>query len=135
MARDPRARYVDGHKAEVLLDRVLEDWLGVEEETFFKCMSKAGKKAKKDLMNSNAWEDKTGDYRRGWSIRTKRERYGINVLIYNKLKPGLTHLLEKGHATKNGTGRTLRPTPAHSHIAQARENAADYLLEELYKNL
>ena len=84
---------------------------------------------------TKAFEDRTGDYRKGWSIRTKREMFGINVLIYNRLKPGLTHLLEKGHATKNGTGRSFEDTPAHSHIAQAKQNAEEYLLEELTRNI
>lgn len=128
-------RKVDGHKAEVLIDRVLEDFITDETETFFAAMSQAGKLAKKDIQNSNAYKDISGDYRKGWAIRTKRERYGINVLIYNKLKPGLTHLLEKGHVTKNGTGRRYRDTPAHSHIAQAREKAEEYLLNELTKKL
>ena len=135
MSKDPRVRKVDGHKAEVLIDRVLEDYLSDETEVFFDAMSKAGKLAKKDIQNSSAFKDKSGDYRKGWAIRTKREKYGINVLIYNKIKPGLTHLLEKGHVTKNGTGRTFRDTPAHSHIAQAREKAEDYLLDELAKRL
>lgn len=128
-------RIVNGHKAEVLIDRVLEDYLSDETEVFFAAMSAAGKQAKKDIQNTNAFKDISGDYRRGWSIRTKREKYGINVLIYNKLKPGLTHLLEKGHVTRNGTGRRFRDTPAHAHIAQAREKAEDYLLDELAKRL
>ena len=85
------ARTVNGHKAEVLIDRVLEDYLSDETEVFFEAMSQAGKLAKKDIQNTSAFADISGDYRRGWSIRTKREKYGINVLIYNKLKPGLTH--------------------------------------------
>lgn len=129
------ARTVNGHKAEVLIDRVLEDYLSDETEVFFAAMSQAGKQAKKDIQNTNAFKDISGDYRRGWSIRTKREKYGINVLIYNKLKPGLTHLLEKGHVTRNGTGRRFRDTPAHAHIAKAREKAEDYLLDELTKRL
>lgn len=129
------ARTVNGHKAEVLIDRVLEDYLSDETEVFFAAMSQAGKQAKKDIQNTNAFKDISGDYRRGWSIRTKREKYGINVLIYNKLKPGLTHLLEKGHVTRNGTGRRFRDTPAHAHIAKAREKAEDYLLDELAKRL
>ena len=129
------ARTIDGHKAAVLIDRALDDFQTDVTEVMFKACSTAGKKAKKDLQNTNAFEDKSGDYRRGWAIRTKREKFGINVLIYNKAKPGLTHLLEKGHVTKNGTGRSMRDTPAHPHIKTARDNAAEYLLDELVKRL
>ena len=135
MAKDPRVRKVDGHKAAVLIDRVLEDYCEQTQETFFKAMSNAGKRAKKDLQATNAFEDRTGEYRKGWSIRTKREMFGINVLIYNRLKPSLTHLLEKGHATKNGTGRSFRDTPPHSHFLHAQQAAEEYLLEELTRQL
>jgi len=135
MSKDPRVRKVDGHNAAVLIERVLEDYCDQTQETFFKAMSNAGKRAKKDLQATDAFKDRSGDYRKGWSIRTKREMFGINVLIYNRLKPSLTHLLEKGHATKNGTGRSFRDTPAHSHIAQAKQNAEEYLLEELTRQL
>lgn len=133
MGRDPRVRYVDGHKAAELISRTLDDYATDLTEDFFKAMSAAGKLAKKDIQNTSAFEDKSGDYRKGWSIRTKREKYGINVLVYNKLKPSLTHLLEKGHVTKNGTGRRYRDTPAHAHIANAREKAEEYLIDELMK--
>ena len=128
------SRYVDGHKAAELIARTLDDYATDVTEEFFTAMSKAGKRAKKDLQNTNAFNDRSGDYRKGWAIRTKREKYGINVLVYNKAKPGLTHLLEKGHATRNGTGRSYpADTPAHVHIKTARDNANDYLLDELAK--
>lgn len=44
---------------------------------------------------------KTGDYKRGW--RRKKTRTG--QIIHNKDEYRLTHLLEHGHAKRNG-GRT-----------------------------
>lgn len=48
----------------------------------------------------------TGKYAKGWTVKTKKE-YGkpTNFIIHNKNRPGLAHLLEKGHA-KRGGGRT-----------------------------
>lgn len=48
---------------------------------------------------------KTGGYAKGWTKKTEK-KYGdvSTVIIYNKNKPGLTHLLEHGHA-KRGGGR------------------------------
>lgn len=43
----------------------------------------------------------TGKYAKGWSKR----KQGSGYIIYNKNKPGLTHLLEKGHAKRGGVGR------------------------------
>lgn len=49
---------------------------------------------------------KTKEYSKGWSVK-KQEVYGkpTTYIIHNKKKPGLAHLLEKGHA-KRGGGRT-----------------------------
>ena len=127
------ARYVNGHKAEVLIDKALDSFVVKEEEVLFDAISKASKKAKKDLQNVQD-PRKYGDYAKGWAIRTKREKFGINSLIYNRLYPGLTHLLEKGHITRNQYGQYQR-TPAHKHIQPARDNAVDYLIDELTKNL
>ena len=63
---------------------------------------------------------KKGHYEDGWTSKVESERAeNIGIRIYNRKKPGLTHLLEKGHA-KRGGGR-VEGIP---HISTAEENAA-----------
>ena len=129
-------RKVDGHNAIVLLDRYLADFATDETERFFDCMSKAGKMAKKDVVNASPKGPK--NYAKGWAIRTKREKFGVNVLIYNKMHPGLTHLLEKSHIIANKKGTYGRTSPGHGqvvHIQPARDKAEEYLLDLLTKEL
>lgn len=129
-------RKVDGHKAAVLLDRYLADFQTDETERFFDCMSKAGKMAKKDVISGSPKGPK--NYAKGWAIRTKREKFGVNVLIYNKTHPGLTHLLEKSHIIANKKGTYGRTGPGHGqvvHIKPARDKAEEYLLDLLTKEL
>lgn len=57
-------------------------------------------------------------YASGWASRVKRETHGAAGTVYNKRKPGLAHLLEKGHA-KQGGGRVA----GHAHIAPAADDA------------
>lgn len=53
---------------------------------------------------------KTGEYAEGWSSRVEYESgEDIRVRIYNRKKPQLTHLLEKGHAKQNGGRVDGRP--------------------------
>lgn len=62
---------------------------------------------------------KKGHYKDGWASKVERENSSlIGIRIYNKKKPGLTHLLEKGHA-KRGGGRVA----GIAHIAPAEQQA------------
>lgn len=46
---------------------------------------------------------KSGEYSRGWTKKpTKSKESSFELIIYNKDKPWLTHLLENGHAKVNG---------------------------------
>lgn len=66
---------------------------------------------------------KTGEYAGGWRSRVAYEsREDLRIRIYNGTKPGLTHLLEHGHAKKNG-GR-VNGIP---HIAPAVKALEDKL--------
>ncbi|WP_144466575.1 HK97 gp10 family phage protein [Bacillus nitratireducens] len=66
---------------------------------------------------------KTGKYSKGW----RKKKDGNAVIVYNALKPQLTHLLEKGHA-KAGGGRV---PPAKVHIAPAEEKAINEFVERV----
>ena len=59
---------------------------------------------------------KTGDYQKGWTVKKGKGRKP--ALVHNKTDYQLTHLLEHGHAKKNG-GRVQ----AKIHIAPNEEKA------------
>lgn len=66
----------------------------------------------------------SGDYASGWTSTTESEgRNTVQVRVYNRKKPTLTHLLENGHAKVSG-GRV----EGKAHIGPA-EQVAEKRLE------
>lgn len=116
------------NSVEVLLSRALTEVSKEEDEILFKCMSKAMRKAKRDVINNSPIL--SGEYKRGWTIRTKRLKYGFDGVIYNKDKPGLTHLLNNGHQKANQYG-TYGRKEGDNHITKARNLAEAYLVDLL----
>lgn len=78
-----------------------------------------------------------GEYAGGWTAETVENMKGESRLtIYNKSKPTLTFLLEKGHrgfVKKDGT-RT-RDVKGKKHIAPAQQYAEEIIMTDLEKRL
>jgi len=64
----------------------------------------------------------------------EKGRLSTTVTIYND-HPALPHLLEYGHVTRNGTGRTYAPTPAHAHIAPVEKELVETFEREVVAKL
>ena len=105
--------------AKTILDE-LENYKNVTVEKVESAVKKTTKDAVQELKNASpSGAGKYGswsEYSSGWKSK-KLEKKGYHTVIYNSKKPGLTHLLERGHATRNG-GRTR----AFPHIKPVEEN-------------
>lgn len=77
-------------------------------------MSKKGAKAVKSEARANFGG--SGKYASGWTSQAETGRLSAQGTIYNSSLPGLPHLLEHGHANRNG-GRTA----GRIHIAKVEE--------------
>lgn len=62
------------------------------------------KEVVKDLKKGGSYKGGE-EFNKGWTTKTETTRLGSSTVVYNKTKPGLAHLLEFGHAKRNG-GRT-----------------------------
>ena len=74
---------------------------------------------------------RTGKYKAGWDVRKERPSnpYRTWAYIHNRTRYQLTHLLEKGHVTRNG-----KRTKPIVHIATAAEHA-DKMLREAFDRI
>ena len=82
-------------------------------------------------MVQSASPTDSGGYKKGWTAKKIKDSASkTEVVVYNRSKPGLTHLLEKGHA-KRGGGRV----EAKVHIAPAESYAISQLEDKIVKGL
>ena len=102
------------------LDSLLGEIQHVSGEALFQGIHdgcELGRDEVRDAASANGWKD----YPASWTYRAIRNKDGsVEGHIYST-KPGLPHLLEKGHA-KIGGGRTR----AYPHILEPAHDAFDY---------
>ena len=96
-------------------------------------MKKAVRKTAASVKNeiSENAPERTGRYAKSWTTKkTKENSHSLEMTVHSKDRYQIAHLLEKGHAKRNG-GRVA----AIPHIAPAEENGADLLESLITKEL
>lgn len=113
-------------------DRILSNYANATTETCKDAIAETAQETVKELRNVHvAGAEKYGswdNYRKSW--KSKKTKQGLETTIYNEKYYRLTHLLEKGHAFKNG-GRAK----AFPHIAPIAEKAEESLLNKVKNGL
>ena len=107
----------------------MEEYLNLSQAVVKAAVRKTATSVKKEIQ-SNA-PVKTGAYKKSWTMKkTAEDSHQFQITVYSKNHYWLTHLLERGHALRNG-GRAR----AFPHIAPAEQNGVEMLKSELEKNL
>lgn len=109
--------------------KMLEEYKDTTDSDVEKSVQSVSKETKK--MVQGASPRRYGGYSKGWSVKKEVSSRGKHsVVIHNRKKPGLTHLLEKGHA-KRGGGRVSGKV----HIAPAETYAIREIEAEIVRRL
>ncbi len=113
------------------IQKILDDYGDNLTEQTRQAVTKVAEIAKKEIQSGSPV--RTSKYRSGWTVKTDAtSRLRTETVIYNRSKYQLTHLLEKGHALRQG-GRA----PAYPHIRPAEEHAVKNMkeaIEQIAKN-
>ena len=111
------------------VNQAMEEFRERTEDVVSEAVTKVSKEAKQIAKSGSP--TKTGGYAKGWATKKTKDAKGqTEITVYNRRKPGLTHLLEKGHA-KRGGGRTK----AYVHIAPAESYAVEALENEIKRGV
>lgn len=119
-------------KADMLADtvsKILSEYGDECMDVLEESVKNVTKEAANELKSAGSFGG-TGKYRKGWKAKTQKKRISVEGVVYNTTAPGLTHLLEFGHAKQNG-GRTR----AFPHIEPVNEKAQGKIVEELERKL
>lgn len=118
---------VDQLSSEIM--SALDEYKKVTDEVVKTAVNSVSKETK--AMAQAGSPVKSGGYQKGWAVKKTSAKTGqVSITVYNRTKPGLTHLLEKGHA-KRGGGRVA----GKPHIAPAEEYAVNELEAAIRRGL
>ena len=111
------------------VNEAMSEYRDLTEQALKSAVTEVAKETK-DIAKENS-PSLSGRYKKGWATKKTTDASGqISVTVYNRARPGLTHLLEKGHA-KRGGGRVS----GIPHIAPAEEHAVSELETKIRREL
>lgn len=128
------SKYVSANDFSGAVTTLIKDWsIEVVEQTK-EAVVEVATEAKNDLKVEGAFQNRSGNYRRGWRVTFNEMRYGIEATVHNKVYQ-LTHLLESGHAKFLWGRATGEEVQAFPHIANVNDEAQRKLEEEIKRRL
>lgn len=120
-------------KIENMADKIikgLEEYSNMAADELKKEVKKTANNIKKDIQ-ANAPVGATGKYSKSWSVKNQKETANsIELVVHSKNKYQIAHLLEKGHALRQGGRVSGKP-----HIAPAEERGIKELEENITRKL
>ena len=120
-------------KIEELADEVLKgltEYSQLAASDMKKAVRKAGNDVRREIQDT-APKD-TGAYAKSWTVKkTKESSEKLEVTVHSRNRYQLAHLLEYGHALRNGGRAKAQPhiAPAEEHGIEGLEKAIERALK------
>lgn len=84
------------------IGKILEEYQDDVKQNLDQITKQIAQKGQQALKNESKSKFKGDRYWKGWKVDLQVGRLDTKAMIYNASLPGLPHLLEKGHAKRNG---------------------------------
>ena len=111
------------------INEALQEYRDLAAEDMKRVINEAGKTIRKEIKARAPKE--SGMYARSWRVKKIHEdSQSVELIVYSPKRYFLTHLLEHGHAKRNGGRVNARP-----HITPAEEVGEEKLMKDLEKAL
>lgn len=112
-----------GFDIQAALQSIVEEYCDETEDAMYAAVDAGARATKGDLAKSP--HKVSGEYNRGWRIERKGRGSGrVVMVVRNKTRYMLSHLVEKGHGGPH-------PAPAHPHIEPAAKHGSETVLKAL----
>ena len=107
----------------------LQEYANMATDEMKVAVKKAAKTVKTDIQAGAPV--KSGAYSKSWATKTMKDSsVALEVVVHSKNRYQLAHLLEKGHAKRNG-GRV----GGRAHIAPAEQHGMEQLEQDIERAL
>ena len=109
------------------ISKILEEYSYEIQDGITELAEEIANEGKNKLKNNkDTYKVRTGKYNKGWRVKTEKGARYVHTTIHNATDYQLTHLLENGHATRNG-GRTK----AYKHIEPVADDCSEKFEREV----
>lgn len=109
------------------VDDILTEYSIDIQEKITETAKKLANQAVEDLKNvKQTYKIRTGKYNKGWKVKETIGKGFVKCIVHNGTNWQLTHLLEKGHVTRNG-GKTK----AFVHIKPVEEKYVNEYIKDV----
>ena len=121
----------------IQMNKILEEYVDEARDAINEAAESVAKQTVQKLKATSPKKRiKGGTYASGWTLKTLSVGASSTAItVYNSKAPGLTHLLENGHASYNQHGGSYRYVSGRPHIKPVEEWANQEFENECRRRL
>lgn len=129
----PRKKVIPLDRLNTEINAILDEYNEDVSDSVKKTVRSVAQKAAKAVRAEAKNKFKGSRYSKGWTYKftTLTSKVDFQAVVYNKDRYQLAHLLEFGHVSRNGTGRTFGRVSGRPHIQPVEESVN----KELYSRI